>query len=98
MLLDFEIKETWSVIKYIFKKNCLPDLIFDAKHFIFNRTCEPVTKFLETGQYEGATLKGSTPPMVYADTILQGFCEAITERFQTETKNVLNASKILNFS
>ena len=42
-------------------------------------------------------MKGPAPSLAYADKILEGFCNAIKERFQTETQNVLNATKILNF-
>lgn len=61
------------------------------------RTSEPLQQLLDSGMYEGIVLKGATPAMKYAVDILQGFCDAIKQRFQIESKNVINATKILNF-
>lgn len=64
---------------------------------VFTRTSEDVSQVLVSGMFKGIPLKGPKPSMKYVDEILQGFCDAIKERFQTESRSVINATKILSF-
>ena len=71
-------------------------IVLIVKNFTVIRNCKDLSQLLETGEFQGVTLKGSTPKMAYRDKTIDGFCSAIQDRFQTADKNVLNATKILN--
>lgn len=65
--------------------------------YILTSKSDALVSFRESGSFEEIPLKGSTPVMAYCENIVNGMVQAIERRFELDSKNVFNATKILNF-
>ena len=62
-----------------------------------NRELNSVKQIIETGVFKDVNLRGNLPTLSYKEKIIEGFIEAMRERFQINGHlDVLKATKILH--